>query len=242
MMAAWVLLEGLGLDRIIGHTLFYDAVSGRWLGDGSWWARDLLHGAGRWLVRGVAAGALLAWMLSFAAPQWRDRRCAAGFVFVAIVLPVALVGALKAATNVDCPWDLAEFGGSRPFVALFGDRPDYLARAQCFPGAHSSSGFALLCFHFLWRDRRPRLARIALWAGGTIGILFALGQEARGAHFLSHDLASAILVWSVQGMLYARLRVMRASQACGGASGLSAGGLPMSRITAPTTNSAIRML
>jgi membrane-associated PAP2 superfamily phosphatase len=31
-----------------------------------------------------------------------------------------------------------------------------------------------------------------------------LGQEARGAHFLSHDLASAILVWSMQWGLYWR--------------------------------------
>lgn len=205
LAAAWLLVEGLGVDRAIAHALFFDAAAGRWLGEGSWWARDLLHGGGRWLVRGVAAGALLAFAASFVAPQCRPARRAAGFVWVAIVLPVALVGALKALTNVDCPWELAEFGGSRPFIGLFGDRPDYLPTAQCFPGAHSSSGFALLCFHFLWCDNHPRRARWALWAGCALGILFAFGQEARGAHFLSHDLASGILVWAVQYALYRRL-------------------------------------
>jgi len=219
MVTAFLLAEALGLDRFLAHALFYDDGTGRWLGagSGSWWARDLLHGAGRWLVRGIAAGALLAWAASFAAPRWRRWRRPAGFVFVAIVLPVALVGALKALSNVDCPWDLSEFGGTRPYVSLLGDRPDYLPTARCFPGAHSSSGFALLCFYFLWCDRRPRLARWALWAGGAIGALFAFGQEARGAHFLSHDLASLVVVWSTQWLLYARLRVMRAAPAPAGA-------------------------
>jgi membrane-associated PAP2 superfamily phosphatase len=31
----------------------------------------------------------------------------------------------------------------------------------------------------------------------VIGIIFAIGQEARGAHFLSHDLTSALVVWVV---------------------------------------------
>jgi membrane-associated PAP2 superfamily phosphatase len=35
------------------------------------------------------------------------------------------------------------------------------------------------------------------------GVLFSFAQEARGAHFLSHDLASAALVWAIQLGLYA---------------------------------------
>lgn len=253
MVAAFTLVEGFGLDRWLAHALFYDASTGSWLGGGSGrvWARDLLHGGGRWLVRAVAAGALLAWAVSLVVPRWRHWRRSAGFVFVAIALPVALVGALKALSNVDCPWDLAEFSGTRPYVQLLADRPDYLPAARCFPGAHSSSGFALLCFHFLWRDRRPRLARGALWAGGAIGMLFAFGQEARGAHFLSHDLASLIVVWTTQWLLYVRPRVNRAApadtgtalapQACGGASAFSADCLPRYHNTAPTTISATRM-
>ena len=36
----------------------------------------------------------------------------------------------------------------------------------------------------------------------AVGIAFSIGQEARGAHFLSHDLASAAIVWFVQLALY----------------------------------------
>ena len=41
-----------------------------------------------------------------------------------------------------------------------------------------------------------------LAAAIAVGITFSIGQEARGAHFLSHDLTSAAIVWFVQLGLY----------------------------------------
>jgi membrane-associated PAP2 superfamily phosphatase len=203
---AFFLLEGLALDPVLARAWYFDAATIHWLGTGSgdWWAHSLLHTGGRWVVRAVAAGALAIWALSFLLTGLREWRRPAGFVVVAIVLSTAIVGGLKAMTNVDCPWDLAGFGGHNPYVPLFADRPDDLPPAACFPGAHSSSGFALVCFYFLWRDRSPRRARRALAAALLIGIAFSIGQEARGAHFLSHDLTSAAIVWFVQLALYAR--------------------------------------
>jgi membrane-associated PAP2 superfamily phosphatase len=204
------LISGIDLDlRLAG--LFFDAGSHGWLGAGAgdWWAHRLLHGGGRWVVRAVAAAALSLWLLSWVSPRLHRWRRDAGFVAAAMLLAVGIVGALKAVTNVDCPWDLGAFGGHNPLVPLFSHRPDYLPRARCFPGAHSSSGFALLCFYFLWRDRSPAKARVALWTGLLVGGLFALGQEARGAHFLSHDLSSLAIVWLVQLGWYAALRGRR---------------------------------
>ncbi|HEY6125022.1 MAG TPA: phosphatase PAP2 family protein, partial [Steroidobacteraceae bacterium] len=80
-----------------------------------------------------------------------------------------------------------------------------LARAQCFPGAHASSGYALFAFYFVFRDRSRRVARWLLAAAIAVGVAFSIGQEARGAHFLSHDLASAAIVWFVQLALYRRI-------------------------------------
>jgi membrane-associated PAP2 superfamily phosphatase len=212
-LAAFGLIEALGLDRRIAHALFFDSATHAWLGGGAGdaWARRLIHNDGRWLVRGVAAAALVGWLASLLVPRARQWRRSAGFVLLSMVAAVGLVGGLKSVTNVDCPWDLAEFGGSRPYVTLFGDRPDALPRAQCFPGAHSSSGFALLCFYFLWRDRSRRAARLALLAALLVGTLFTVGQEARGAHFLSHDLTSAAIVWFVQLGLYVWLLKPRAA-------------------------------
>jgi membrane-associated PAP2 superfamily phosphatase len=166
---------------------------------------------GRWVVRGAGIAALAAWMLSFKVARLAPWRREALYVFVAIAASTALVGVLKLLTNVDCPWDLAGFGGDRPYVALFGDRPGYLPRAQCFPGAHSSSGFALMSGYFALRDRDRRAAYWALATGISVGVLFSVGQQARGAHFLSHDLASAALVWWVLVALYTWLLLPRRS-------------------------------
>jgi membrane-associated PAP2 superfamily phosphatase len=181
----------------------------------------LIHDGGRWLPRSIGAGALFTWFASFMRDGARRWRRTAGFIFLAITVSVGLVGALKLVTNVDCPWDLAEFGGDRPYVALFERRPDALPQAQCFPGAHASSGFALVCLYFALRDRSRRGARWALLGACLVGIVFSIGQEARGAHFLSHDLAAAGIVWIVQLALYARLLKPRTGRA-------SAAGAPRS--------------
>jgi membrane-associated PAP2 superfamily phosphatase len=204
MLAAFVLIEVFGLDRKLAHALYFDDSARRWLGagPGDWWAHRLVHDGGRWCVRAIAAGALAGWLLSFLWPRARAWRRSAGFVFLALLLATGIVGLLKVATNVDCPWDLSEFGGDRPYITLFGDRPDQLPRAECFPGAHASSGFALCCFYFAWRDQSRRKALWALAGACAVGLLFSFAQEARGAHFLSHDLASAALVWAIQLGLY----------------------------------------
>lgn len=198
-------LEVFSLDRAFATEWYFNIHTGEWLGAGAgdWWARGLLHTGGGWLVRALVALALLIWALSFRVEGLRDWRRTAGFVVLAMGLSTAIVGGLKAVTNVDCPWDLVGFGGHNPYVALFADRPDALPHAQCFPGAHASSGFALVCFYFVLRDRSRRAARWALAGAIAVGVAFSIGQEARGAHFLSHDLVSAALVWFVQLGLYA---------------------------------------
>ena len=53
-----------------------------------------------------------------------------------------------------------------------------------------------------------RLAKLSFLKDDAIalGAAFSIGQEARGAHFLSHDLTSAAIVWFVQLGLYAWYR------------------------------------
>jgi len=206
-VVAFGVLEIFSLDQLIARNWYFNAETARWLGTdtGEWWARGLLHTGGRWVVRGVAAVALALWLLSFGIARLREWRRPAGFVLLSMLLATLLVGGLKTVTNVDCPWDLTGFGGHNPYVALFADRPDALPRAQCFPGAHASSGFALFCFYFVFRDNSRRLARCMLGAALAVGIAFSVGQEARGAHFLSHDLTSAAIVWFVQLALYSKV-------------------------------------
>lgn len=202
--AALCLLFSLtDLDRELARAWAFDGELGIFPARNAWWSTELLHRGGKYAVWGIGAAALSGYLASYRLARWREWRRPALFAFVAMALATLAVAVLKTFTNVDCPWDLEGFGGSRPYVHLFADRPDDLPKAACFPGAHSSSGFALMAFYFVFRERWPRLARVALGAGIVVGAAFSFGQQARGAHFLSHDLTSAFLVWFVELGLYA---------------------------------------
>ncbi len=217
------------LDRLIAHALFYGPHGWLGAGGGGWWARDLLHQGGRWLPRCVAAAALLGWLLSFRSARLAPWRRELAYVFVGMAAIIVLVGGLKVVTNVDCPWDLAGFGGNRPYVPLLAGRPHYLPEARCFPGAHSSSGFALITLWFALRARAPRWGRALLAFALLVGIAFAFGQEARGAHFLSHDLTSALIAWSVARLLHPLMLASRRPGALDAAAQIAAVPVPAPR-------------
>jgi len=183
------------LDLRIADTYFFSRTDNDWIGSHSWWAYDLIHTGGSWLIRLVGLAALSILMLGYWLPRLRRWRRDAAYLALGLILVTSSVAALKQVTNVDCPWNLDRYGGERPYVSLLADRPDELPRARCYPGSHSSSGFALMAFYFLLHDRRPRLARWCLGGAVLVGTIFSIGQQARGAHFLSHDLASAAIAW-----------------------------------------------
>jgi membrane-associated PAP2 superfamily phosphatase len=191
----------LDLDRALAHALYFDHASRRWAG--GWGVSDFIDRDVGDLVRAIAAAALAAtWLATLLVPRLERWRRPLGFTLAALTLSIGLVCGLKSITNVDCPWDLAEFGGDRPYVGLFADRPDSLPAAQCFPGAHAAAGFALMFGYFLLRDRSRVRAAWALVGAIAVGTIFSLCQESRGAHFLSHDLAAAAIVWFTQLLLY----------------------------------------
>jgi membrane-associated PAP2 superfamily phosphatase len=206
-LALFVLLAGIfamtPLDVTIARAAFFDSAHAHWIGADSWIVNELLHTGGRWAIRGLVALALAFWVATFVERDWRALRRPTAFFIIATILSISVVGLLKTLTNVDCPWDLATFGGRFPFVELFADRPDALRLGRCFPAAHASSGYALLALYFTFRERHAGLAKIGLAVGLVSGLTFGLAQQARGAHFVSHDLWSAFLVWTVTLSLYA---------------------------------------
>jgi membrane-associated PAP2 superfamily phosphatase len=201
-VAANLWLYRSGADIAFAYWAFFDPVQGHWLGADAWLSNEALHSGGRWLIRGIVSAVAMLWMstLSGATTEW--RRPAAYFV-LAVVLTVGITGLLKTLTHVDCPWDLTLFGGRFPYVPLFGDRPDALPAGRCFPAAHASSGYALMALYFVFRERDLRLARVGLGAGLLVGLVFGVAQQSRGAHFVSHDLWSAMIAWFIALTLYA---------------------------------------
>ena len=189
-------------DRAIANALFFSASDGQWIGRDSFWINEVLHTTGRNLMRLIGVLAIGAWAASFRLPSLGPHRRELGYFALCMALVPLTVGALKTLTNVDCPWDIVGFGGTRPYLYWYLSRPEWLPHAACFPGAHSSSAFALFALYFLWRVSHPQRARMALVGAFVVGALFSLAQQSRGAHFLSHDLASALIAWLICLGLY----------------------------------------
>jgi membrane-associated PAP2 superfamily phosphatase len=160
--------------------LFYDpARGGFWLKD-TWLLAVPAHTGLKWTMLGVWALCLVL--------GGRLRR--GGLYMGAIALVVLL---LREASPYTCPWDLPEYGGSKPELG------------RCLPAAHPLTGFARFGLYLALRaDRRAAYAMLA--AAWAIGLAAGAIQVARGAHFASHVLWTAWIAWAVTLLLAAAER------------------------------------
>ncbi|MFL6618084.1 MAG: phosphatase PAP2 family protein [Povalibacter sp.] len=205
-LACFVVLAAVfatsSLDVNIAHA-FFDSASDRWIGADNWWVTGFIHHGGQWFLRSIVAVAAVTYAMTFFKDRLRYLRRPSAFIAVSLILSIGIVGLLKTVTNVHCPWSLTEFGGDMPYLHLFTARPQSMTHGHCFPAAHSSSGYALIAFYFLFRERNQRLARIGFVAAVITGLVFGIAQQSRGAHFVSHDIWSAFLVWLISLSVYA---------------------------------------
>lgn len=151
----------------------------------------------------VARDAVIVFSLCLAYRAWRTRDARLGVTVLAMALASLAVSSLKAASAHSCPWELSAFGGDAAFFRLLDAVPLFAGSGRCFPGGHASGGFTLMALYFYWRGSHPARARFALAAGLVAGGLMGLVQMARGAHFLSHNLFSAYVVWCVVVAVFA---------------------------------------
>jgi membrane-associated PAP2 superfamily phosphatase len=199
-----VLMVGGG-DQWLADQL-YRMEGHHWLLQNAWATSQLIHKGGKWLS---AAATLLAIVLCFHA--WRHERAAAWrwpllYLVLAVAFGTGVVSLLKSLTNMDCPWDLARYGGLRDYVGLFAPRPHGMPRGVCFPAGHSSAGFAWVSLYFFALLVRPAWRWRGLAVGLVAGGVFGAAQQLRGAHFLSHDLWTLATCWTVSLLLFLLVR------------------------------------
>lgn len=187
------LLEHTNIDLFVADR-WYAQEGNEWAWRSSWLAYDLIHHHGKQLIITIGLAVITLAILSFRIQKLRPWRQPLFYLLLCMSLLPALIAFSKRFSQVPCPWDLERYGGDLVYQRTF----DYALGASdighCFPAGHASGGFALLALYFaaLPFARRPALF---LLPGLVIGTIFALGQQARGAHFVSHDLWSLSLVW-----------------------------------------------
>ena len=154
----------------------------------------ILHTAPNALFTFVAVVAALVFVAGFFKPRARPYRELSLMLVIGIGGVSGLVSLLKNVTGHYCPAQLAFFGGP------VGDVPPPRPRAACYPAGHPSPGFGLMVLYFsalplFWR-------RFGLYAGLGCGSLLGFIQIARGEHFLSHNIASALTAVFVGGIVW----------------------------------------
>jgi membrane-associated PAP2 superfamily phosphatase len=183
---------------------------------GDFWLADRIYAAGghawalhanAWVEHGLhvigkrvsAAAWLLVvanWFRSLRQPRLAAWRRPLGYLALSVPLATGVVALAKTVTAIDCPWDLLRYGGTHVYRGLFDAHP-VAAGGSCFPAGHASAGYAWIALYFFFAAVRPRWRGWGLGIGLAAGAVFGAAQQLRGAHFLSHDLTSLAICWTV---------------------------------------------
>ena len=205
-IALFSLAYGVGFDFSLASAL-YQIQGDSWLLQHHWLTEQVLHRHVRTLNEIVVLSMLGYWLWRrFVFKDKSKKQQALALLLLSLLLSFATVAVIKRLVPMECPWDLNQFGGHSAFWGLFAIRPDNLKATQCFPAGHASIGFAWLALFYYWCEMKPQQAWFGLAIGGGTGLLLGVVQQLRGAHFISHDIATAAICWLIATLLYARFK------------------------------------
>ena len=203
---------------------FYDANSLTFPLKSDWFLERILHQGFKNLMVLISLVMLALWLLglklcgsaahylrsalslqlgAYSRPKWLlDYHRQFLWVFIAMLVSTSAISIFKHMSDHACPWDLLLYGGNKALIPLFGALPAGATPGHCFPGGHASGGFALIAFYFAFRDSVPKLATAGLVVAIVFGSVMGWAQMMRGAHFMSHNLWTAWIVWMIVLGLY----------------------------------------
>ncbi len=205
------LYPATGLDALLTQP-FYDAKILAFPLKHDWFLQEVMHTYLKYSVVLIALTLVIFWLsglnvMTLISSRFKCRwlqRYHQQFlwVFVAMLISTTSVSILKHFSNHACPWDLLIYGGDQPLFALFEALPFGAASGHCFPGGHAAGGFSLMAFYFGFRDTdvkivNIRLANIGLAIALILGLAMGWAQVMRGAHFMSHNLWTAWIIWMI---------------------------------------------
>ncbi len=205
------LYPSTGLDALLIHP-FYDVKILAFPLKHDWFLQEVMHTYLKYLVVLIALALVIFWLggirvMTLISTRFKCRwlqRYHQRFlwVFVGMLISTASISIFKHFSNHACPWDLLIYGGDQPLFALFEALPFGASPGHCFPGGHAAGGFSLMAFYFGFKDTdvkivNIRFANIGLVIGLILGLAMGWAQVMRGAHFMSHNLWTAWIIWMI---------------------------------------------
>lgn len=191
-----ILLELTDVDMDIAR-LAWDPQADDFIGRHSYFLENILHDRAKQAVIALAVMAAIGFAASFKLQRLQTWRRELGCLVLSMALATGFVTPVKVLTGVQCPWSLTQFGGKETYSELLSPRPATSKPGLCWPGGHATTGFTLFALFFIFRDRKPALAKAGLALAFTLGTVFSVGRMLQGAHFLSHNIWTAVFCWLI---------------------------------------------
>lgn len=202
MLVAGTALIAASGDDLTVAAHFYQA--GGWpIGEQFPW--KLLYHLDRYPALTLAIFGLFAACYSCYNPDWRGWRRQGAFLVLLLALgPGLLVNAtFKDHWGRPRPRQLVQFGGTKAFLQPW--QPGVDGDGRSFPSGHASAAFYMMAPYFIYRGRKPRIARRWLMGGMTFGVFMGYARVAQGAHFPSDILWAWGIVYLVASLLAATI-------------------------------------
>ncbi|HNZ49648.1 MAG TPA: phosphatase PAP2 family protein [Candidatus Hydrogenedentes bacterium] len=199
-IVAAILSEYSGLDLFLAR-LFFNEAAQNWPLKSNVITAFILHKLPQKMLALFAVLLLLHAAVSCFYAKWRHWCRVSAYLLVSLLLCTGAVALMKHSTHIQTPWSLILFGKDMPYIRFFDQVPAGTPIGNAFPGGHSSGGFAFISLYYLAGACCPEYRFRGLFFGLFLGTLFAVTQEVRGAHFLSHDLFSLALCCLISGAL-----------------------------------------
>ena len=194
-------LEIFHID-VIFSSYFFDFKASEWPLRNNWLIKTVFHDWGQKLSIFMGVAIFIIFAFSCFLKNLKKYSKPLLFLFVSSVSGPIIIAILKNSTHIYCPWSLRIFGGDKPYIKLFDAVDSSLSIGHCFPGGHSGGGFAFISLYYFFMLVNPKYRFYGLGAGVFIGSFFGLTQEVRGAHFLSHDIFSLFICWSLTSIIF----------------------------------------
>ncbi len=190
------------LDKLVA-TIWYQLEGGQWQLKHFWLTQTWLHDGGHDLAVILFIAVLLSYGMSVGNRYFSRYRHALAYLSISIPVSTLMVSAIKRLTQVDCPWSVVEFGGERPYQFWLHSVWSPLQGADhCFPAGHASSAYMFFGLYFVSTQLFPQHAKKVLYGVISFGVIFGIAQQLRGAHYISHDITSAFICWTVSCLLW----------------------------------------